>query len=77
MMYLFQVPMSDGWEQITEGMKVEVVNHDCDLSYTVYWIASVVKLAGSVCAFVCLLLFCLFVCCCFFSEKEKDAKIES
>lgn len=40
------VPMSQGWDQMTEGMKLEVVNHDCDLSYNVYWIASVVKLAG-------------------------------
>ena len=40
--------MSDGWDQITEGMKVEVINTDCDLSYPVYWIASVVKLAGKI-----------------------------
>ena len=38
--------MSDSWDQIGVGMKVEVPNNDCDLSYPVYWIASVVKVAG-------------------------------
>lgn len=38
--------MSDSWDQIGVGMKVEVPNDDCDLSYPVYWIASVVKVAG-------------------------------
>ncbi|XP_070197617.1 MBT domain-containing protein 1-like isoform X1 [Littorina saxatilis] len=40
------VPLSDSWDQIGVGMKVEVANTDCDLSYPVYWIASVVKVAG-------------------------------
>ena len=44
--FQFQVPMSDSWDQIGVGMKVEVPNDDCDLSYPVYWIASVVKVAG-------------------------------
>ncbi|XP_064607601.1 MBT domain-containing protein 1-like isoform X2 [Liolophura sinensis] len=39
-------PMSDCWENINEGMKVEVINHDCDLANTVYWIATVIKVAG-------------------------------
>ena len=40
--------MSDSWDQIGVGMKVEVPNDDCDLSYPVYWIASVVKVAGMI-----------------------------
>nr|KAG5711574.1 hypothetical protein BaRGS_016756 [Batillaria attramentaria] len=40
------VPMNDSWDQITVGMKVEVINYDCDLSCSSYWIASVVKVAG-------------------------------
>ena len=38
--------MCEGWEQIGEGLKVEVLSKDDDLSYPVYWIASVVKVAG-------------------------------
>ena len=38
--------MSDCWESIAVGMKVEVVNTDCDLPTTVYWIATVIRLAG-------------------------------
>ncbi|XP_052228167.1 MBT domain-containing protein 1-like isoform X1 [Dreissena polymorpha] len=40
------VPVSDCWENISIGMKVEVQNLDCDLTNTVYWIATVMKLAG-------------------------------
>ncbi|XP_076467464.1 MBT domain-containing protein 1-like isoform X2 [Babylonia areolata] len=40
------VPMSDSWDQIEVGMKVEVANMDCDLHYPVFWIASVIKVAG-------------------------------
>ena len=29
------------------GMKVEIVNTDCDLPTTVYWIATVIRLAGT------------------------------
>ncbi|PVD34462.1 hypothetical protein C0Q70_05737 [Pomacea canaliculata] len=38
--------MSDSWDQMVVGIKVEVINFDCDLPYTVYWTASVVKVAG-------------------------------
>lgn len=38
--------MSDCWENITEGMKVEVINRDCHSANTVYWIATVIKVAG-------------------------------
>lgn len=40
------VPMADCWDNITVGMKVEVQNLDCDLPSMVYWIATVIKLAG-------------------------------
>ncbi|XP_052794901.1 MBT domain-containing protein 1-like isoform X2 [Mya arenaria] len=40
------VPVSDVWENVSIGMKVEVQNLDCDLTNTVYWIATVMKLAG-------------------------------
>lgn len=40
--------MADSWENITQGMKVEVQNLDCDLTNTVYWIATVMKLAGKI-----------------------------
>jgi hypothetical protein len=38
--------MTDCWDNITVGMKVEVQNFDCDLQSMVYWIATVIKLAG-------------------------------
>lgn len=38
--------MADCWDNITVGMKVEVQNLDCDLPSMVYWIATVIKLAG-------------------------------
>ncbi|KAL3878957.1 hypothetical protein ACJMK2_031281 [Sinanodonta woodiana] len=41
------VPMHDNWENITVGMKVELPNYDFDLpSNMVYWIATVIKIAG-------------------------------
>lgn len=40
------VPLYDQWEDVTEGMKVEILNHNCNLPNKVYWIASVIKLAG-------------------------------
>ncbi|XP_069764500.1 lethal(3)malignant brain tumor-like protein 2 isoform X2 [Narcine bancroftii] len=40
------VPLFDQWEDVSEGMKVEVLNHNCNLPNKVFWIASVVKLAG-------------------------------
>ncbi|XP_071086905.1 MBT domain-containing protein 1-like [Haliotis cracherodii] len=40
------VPMSDCWDQMTVGMKVEVANSDNDVAREVYWIATVIKIAG-------------------------------
>ncbi|XP_051899093.1 lethal(3)malignant brain tumor-like protein 2 isoform X2 [Pristis pectinata] len=40
------VPLFDQWEDVTEGMKVEVLNHNCNLPNKVFWIATVIKLAG-------------------------------
>jgi len=39
--------MADSWENISFGMKVEIQNLDCDLPNIVYWIATVMKLAGN------------------------------
>ncbi|KAK6173380.1 hypothetical protein SNE40_016844 [Patella caerulea] len=39
-------PMNESWEQISIGMKIECLNHDTDLPYSVFWIAAVMKLAG-------------------------------
>lgn len=44
--------MSDHWQNINTGMKVELENHLCDIH--AFWIATVVKVAGkivSVCTF--------------------------
>ncbi len=38
--------MSDSWENITVGMKIEVANADTELTHDVYWIATVTNLAG-------------------------------
>uniref|UniRef100_A0A3B4BV20 FCS-type domain-containing protein n=1 Tax=Pygocentrus nattereri TaxID=42514 RepID=A0A3B4BV20_PYGNA len=40
------VPMGTFWGDITEGVRVEVLNSDTHLSTKVYWIAGIVKLAG-------------------------------
>ncbi|XP_042201094.1 lethal(3)malignant brain tumor-like protein 2 isoform X2 [Callorhinchus milii] len=40
------VPLFDQWEDVIEGMKIEVLNKDCNLPNKVYWIATVTKLAG-------------------------------
>ncbi|XP_061495228.1 lethal(3)malignant brain tumor-like protein 2 isoform X2 [Rhineura floridana] len=40
------VPLYDQWEDVIKGMKVEVLNGDAVLPSCVYWIASVVKIAG-------------------------------
>ncbi|KAH0616853.1 hypothetical protein JD844_028281, partial [Phrynosoma platyrhinos] len=40
------VPLYDQWEDVIEGMKVEVLNTDAVLPSRVYWIASVIKIAG-------------------------------
>lgn len=38
--------MADVWQNITIGMKVEVMNHEWDFEDGAYWIATVVKIAG-------------------------------
>ncbi|KAJ8283652.1 hypothetical protein COCON_G00025020 [Conger conger] len=40
------VPLHDQWEEIVVGLKVEVLNTNAVLPSKVYWIASVVRLAG-------------------------------
>ena len=44
--FSLQSPMSNGWDNISPGLKVEVLNTDCDLQKEVYWVATVIKLAG-------------------------------
>ncbi|XP_041357919.1 MBT domain-containing protein 1-like isoform X2 [Gigantopelta aegis] len=39
-------PMSECWDQMMVGMKVEVLNQDSDLPNQVFWIATVIKIAG-------------------------------
>lgn len=39
-------PMSAYWGDIGNGMKIEVLNLDCNLNTKVYWIASVVQISG-------------------------------
>lgn len=46
---LLQVPMCEHWDDITVGMKVEVLNTNAVLPSKVYWIATVIQMAG-VCA---------------------------
>ncbi|XP_069825037.1 lethal(3)malignant brain tumor-like protein 2 [Dendropsophus ebraccatus] len=40
------VPLHDQWEDISEGIKVESLNTDAVLPSRVYWISSVVRIAG-------------------------------
>ncbi|XP_075689648.1 lethal(3)malignant brain tumor-like protein 2 isoform X2 [Rhinoderma darwinii] len=40
------VPLSDQWDDIVEGIKVESLNTDAVLPSRVYWISSIVKIAG-------------------------------
>uniref|UniRef100_A0A8D0C9W2 Lethal(3)malignant brain tumor-like protein 2 n=1 Tax=Salvator merianae TaxID=96440 RepID=A0A8D0C9W2_SALMN len=40
------VPLYDQWEDVMKGIKVEVLNSDAVLPSRVYWIASVIKIAG-------------------------------
>ncbi|KAJ8263932.1 hypothetical protein GJAV_G00143220 [Gymnothorax javanicus] len=40
------VPLHDQWEEISEGLMVEVLNNDALLPSRVYWIASIIRLAG-------------------------------
>ena len=46
--FSLQAPVSYLWENVTEGMKVEVENTDVDnVSYqTAFWVASVIKIQG-------------------------------
>lgn len=39
-------PMSAYWGDIGNGMKIEVLNLDCNLNTKVYWIASVIQISG-------------------------------
>ena len=43
-----QCIMSESWDNIAVGMKVEVINTDCQLQNEAYWIATVVQLAGKI-----------------------------
>lgn len=47
---LLQAPMSDCWDNITTGMKVEVENFDCDNFSedfpNSFWVATVLKVSG-------------------------------
>lgn len=47
-MITLQVPMGMCWGDIAEGVRVEVLNSDTNLSTKVYWVAGIVKLAGNV-----------------------------
>ncbi|XP_078496857.1 lethal(3)malignant brain tumor-like protein 2 isoform X1 [Lissotriton helveticus] len=40
------VPLSDYWDDVVKGMKVESLNTDASMPSRVYWIASVVQIAG-------------------------------
>lgn len=40
--------MYDSWHNITTGMKLEVINFECDLSSDAFWIATVIKIGGTV-----------------------------
>jgi len=42
----FQAPLCAQWEDIAVGMKVEVLNTNAVLPSKVYWISSVIQLAG-------------------------------
>ena len=42
-----QVQMWRSWGDISEGVRVEVPNTDCVLPMKVYWIAGIIKLAGT------------------------------
>lgn len=42
-----QVPMCEHWDDITVGMKVEVLNTNAVLPSKVYWIATVIQIAGA------------------------------
>lgn len=48
MWYFLQCPMYDSWHNITTGMKLEVINFECDLSSDAFWIATVIKIGGTV-----------------------------
>lgn len=41
-----QAPLCTQWDEITVGMKVEVLNTNAVLPSKVYWIATVIQIAG-------------------------------
>lgn len=45
-----QAPMGLCWGDIKEGVRIEVLNSDTNLSTKVYWIAEIIKLAGETAA---------------------------
>ena len=45
--HVSQVPMGRSWGDISEGVRVEVPNTDSSLPMKVYWIAGIIKLAGT------------------------------
>lgn len=45
--HVLQVPMCEHWDDITVGMKVEVLNTNAVLPSKVYWIATVIQIAGA------------------------------
>lgn len=47
MTFFSQCPMYDSWHNITTGMKLEVINFECDLSSDAFWIATVIKIGGN------------------------------
>lgn len=56
--------MSDCWDNITVGMKVEVENTDCD-NFSEdfpdsFWVATVLQIAGELVEIVYRKLFCVF-----------------
>lgn len=44
-----QAPLCAQWDDITVGMKVEVLNTNAVLPSKVYWIATVIQIAGVYC----------------------------
>lgn len=40
--------MYDSWYNIITGMKLEVINFECDLFSDVFWIVIVIKIGGIV-----------------------------
>lgn len=57
--------MADCWDDIAVGIKVEVVNTDCDNFSEdfpdYYWVASIVNIAG-LCFFAFHIIYFIFIC---------------